>query len=96
MKTIYMNRTNLGLIRKYLKSKMPSLYFALLSWLNYYKGFIVMAIVIENNRTHCQTYCPTIEYCSPDQDLYVVKFTAVNSNINLVFERPVYSNPYLD
>ena len=43
---------------------MPSLYFALSNWLNYYKGFSVMAIVIENNRIHCWTYCLTIGYCS--------------------------------
>ena len=64
---------------------MPSLYFALSNWLNYYKGFDVMAIVIENNRIHCQTYCLTIEYCSPGRELYVVKFTALNLNYKWVF-----------
>ena len=82
-----MNRTNLGLIKNYLKSKMPSLYFALSNWLNYHKGFSVMIIVIENNRIHYLTYCLTIEYCNPDQELYVVKFTALNSNYKWVFWR---------
>ena len=53
---------------------MPSLKFKLLNWLNYYKGFGIMAIVIENNRIHCQTYCLTIGYCSLDQELYVINF----------------------
>ena len=47
---------NLGLVKKSLKSKMLSLYFAVANWLNYHKGFSVMAIVIKNNRIHCQTY----------------------------------------
>ena len=44
-----MNRTNLGLARKSLRSKMPSLKFKLLNWLNYHKGFGIMAIVLVNN-----------------------------------------------
>ena len=80
-----MNRTNSGLVRKYLRSKMPSLKFTLSKWLNYDKGFGIMAIVIENNRIHCQTYCLTIEYYSLDQELYVVNFTALNSNYKLYF-----------
>ena len=44
-----------------------------------------MAIVIENNRIHCYTYCLTIEYCSLDQELYVINFTALNSNYKWVF-----------
>ena len=75
---------------------MPSLYFALSNWLNYHKGFSVIAIVIENNRIHCQTYCLTNEYYSPDRELYVTKFIALNSNYNLVFKRLLYMNPYLD
>ena len=51
------------------------------------QGFGVMAIVIENNRIHCHTYCLTIGYYSPDQELYVVKFTALNSNYKWVFKR---------
>ena len=80
-----MNRTNLELIRNCLKSKMLSLYFALSNWLNYHKGFSIMAIVIENNRIHCWTYCLTIGYCSPDQELYLVKFTALNLKYKWVF-----------
>ena len=75
---------------------MPSLYFVLSNWLNYHKGFSIMAIVIENNRILCLIYCSTIGDCCPDWELYVVKFTVVNSNINLVFERLLYSNPLLD
>ena len=45
---------------------MPSLYFTLSNWFNYHKGFGVMAIVVENNRIHCQIYCLTIEYYSLD------------------------------
>ena len=52
-----MNRTNSELIRKCLRSKIPSLKFTLSNWLNYYKGFGIMAIVIENNRIHCE---PTV------------------------------------
>ena len=66
---------------------MPSLYFTLSNWLNYHKGLGVMAIIIENNRIHCQTYCLTIGYCSPGQELYVVKFTALNWNYKRVFKR---------
>ena len=82
-----MNRTNSRLIGKYLRSKMPSLYFALSNWLKYHKGFGVMPIVIENNRIHCQTYCLIAGYCSPDQELYVVEFIALNSNYRWVFKR---------
>ena len=64
---------------------MPSFKFTLSNWLNYYKEFGVMAIVIENNRIHCLTYCLTIGYCSLGQELYVVKFTALNSNYKWVF-----------
>ena len=66
---------------------MPSLKFKLSNWLNYHKGFGIMAIVIENNRIHCQTYCLTIEYCSLDQELYVVNFSTLNSNYKWVFLR---------
>ena len=45
---------------------MPSLKFKLSNWLNYLKGFGIKAIVIENNRIHCQIYCLTIEYHSLD------------------------------
>ena len=76
-----MNRTNSGLLRKCLRSKMPSLNFTLSNWLNYHKGFGVMANVIENNRIHCQT----LGYCSLHQELYVVNFTALNSNYKWVF-----------
>ena len=48
-----MNRTNSGLIREYLRSKMPSLKFKLSKWLIYHKGLGIMTIVIENNRIHC-------------------------------------------
>ena len=82
-----MNRTNLELIRECLRSKMPSLNFTLSNWLNYHKGFGIMAIVIENNRIHCQTYCLTIGYCSLDQELYVVNFSTLNSNYKWVFLR---------
>ena len=44
-----------------------------------------MAIVIENNRTHCQTYCLTIEYFSLGQELYVVNFTTLNLKYKWVF-----------
>ena len=44
-----------------------------------------MAIVIENNRIHCQIYCLTIGYYSPGSELYVVKFIALNSNYKWVF-----------
>ena len=69
-----MYRTNLGFIRECLKNKMPSLKFRLLKCVNYHKGFGIMAIVIENNRIHCQTFCLTIGYCSLDQELYAVIF----------------------
>ena len=82
-----MNRTNSKLIRKCLRSKMLSLYFTLSNWLDYHKGFGVMAIVIENNRIHCQTYYLTIGYCSLGRELYVVKFTALNLNYKWVFKR---------
>ena len=91
-----MNRTNLQLIRKCLKSKIPSLYFTLSYWLNYHKEFSAMVNFIENNRIHCWTYCLTTRYCSPDRELYMVKFTASNSKNNLVFKRLLYTNPYLD
>ena len=64
---------------------MPSLKFKLSKWLNYHKGFGIMAIVIKNNRIHCQTYCLTIGYYSLDQELYVVNFIALNSNYKWVF-----------
>ena len=80
-----MNRTNSRLIKKCLRSKMPSLYFTLSTWLNYHKGCGFMAIVIENNRIHCQIYCLIIKYCSLSQELYVVKFTALNSKYKWVF-----------
>ena len=66
---------------------MPSLKFRLLNWLNYHKGLDIMAIVIENNRMHCLTYCLTIEYCSLDQELYVLNFSKLNSNYKWVFLR---------
>ena len=64
---------------------MPSLNFTLSNWLNYHKGFGVMTIVVKNNRIHCQTYYLTIGYCSLDWELYVVNFTALNSNYKWVF-----------
>ena len=82
-----MNRTNLELIKEYLRSKMPSLKFKLTKWLNYHKEFGIMTIVMENNRIHCQTYCLTIEYCSLDRELYVVNFSILNSNYKWVFLR---------
>ena len=66
---------------------MPSSKFKLLNWLNYSKGFGIMAIVIKNNRIHCQIYCLTIEYCSLDQELYVVNFLKLNLNYKWVFLR---------
>ena len=66
---------------------MPSLKFRFLKWLNYHKGFGIMAIVIEYNRIHCQIFCLIIEYCSWDQDLYVVNFLKLNSKYNWVFFR---------
>ena len=75
---------------------MPSLYFALSNWLNYLKGFSAIAYVVKNNRMHCWIYCLTIEYCSIDQELYMVKFTALNLNYKWVFKRLLYMNPYLD
>ena len=48
--------------------------FKLSNWLNDHKGFGVIAIVFENNRIHCQTYCLTIGYYSLDRELYVVNF----------------------
>ena len=48
-----MNRINSRLIKEYLRSKMPSSKFKLLNWLNYHKGFGIMAIVIENNKILC-------------------------------------------
>ena len=82
-----MNRTNSGLIREYLRSKMPFSKFKLSNWLIYHKGFSIIAIVIENNRIHCQTFCLTIGYCSLDQELYVVNFSKLNSNYKWVFSR---------
>ena len=82
-----MNRTSSGLIRKCLRSKILSLYFTLSKWLNYHKGFGIIAIFIENNGIHCQTHCLTIGYCSPDQELYVIKFTALNLNYKWEFKR---------
>ena len=66
---------------------MPSLNFKLSNWLNYHKGFGIIAIVIENNIIHCQTYCLTIEYYSLDRELYVVNFSTLNSNYKWVFSR---------
>ena len=66
---------------------MPSLKFKLSNWLIYYKGFGIMAIVIENNKIHCLIYYLTIEYCSLDQELYVVNFLTLNSKYKLVFSR---------
>ena len=80
-----MNRTNSGLIRKSLRSKMLSLYFTLSNWLNYHKGFSAIAILIENNRILFWIYCITIGYYSLDQELYVVIFTALDSNYKWVF-----------
>ena len=82
-----MNRTNLELVKEFLRSKIPSSNFKLLNWLNYHKGFSIMAIVIENNRIHCQIYFLTIEYCSLDQELYVVNFSELNSKYKWVFLR---------
>ena len=64
---------------------MPSLKFTLSNWLNYHKGFNIMAIVIENNRIHCLIYCLIIEYYSLDQKVYVVNFSTLNSNYKWVF-----------
>ena len=64
---------------------MSSLKFTLSNWLNYHKGFGIMAIVIENNRILCQIYCLTIGYCSLDREVYVVNFTALNSKYKWVF-----------
>ena len=75
-----MNRTNLGLIRECLRSKIPSLKFTLSNWLNYHRGFGITIIVITNNRIYCQTYCLTIAHCRLDQELCVVNFTAWYSN----------------
>ena len=80
-----MNRTNLGLIRECLRSKMPSLKFTFSNCLNYHKGFGIIAIVVENNRIHCQKYCLTIGYCNRDQELYVINFSTLNSNYKWVF-----------
>ena len=66
---------------------MPFSKFKLLNWLNYHKGFGTMTIVIENNRIHCQIYCLIIEYCSLDQELYVVNFSTLNLNYKWVFLR---------
>ena len=46
-----------------------------------------MAIVVENNRIHCQIYGLTIGYCSLDQELYVVHFSKLNLNYKWVFFR---------
>ena len=80
-----MNRTISELIRKCLRSKMPFSKFKLSNWLIYHKGFSIMAIVIENNRIHCQIYFLTIEYCSLDRELYVINFSKLNSIINGYF-----------
>ena len=66
---------------------MPSLKFKLLNWLNYHKEFDIMAIVIENNRIHCQIFCLTIGYYSLDRELYVINFSKLNSNYKWVFSR---------
>ena len=52
-KKFHMTRTNLGLIRECLRSKMLSSKFKLLNWLHYHKELGIMTIVIENNRIHC-------------------------------------------
>ena len=70
-----------------MRSKIPSSKFKLLKRLNYHKGFGIMAIVIKNNRIHCQTFCLTIEYYSLDQELYVVNFLKLNSKYKWVFLR---------
>ena len=51
-KEILYEQNQFRLIRKCLRSKMPSSKFKLLNWLNYHKAFGIMAIVIENNRIH--------------------------------------------
>ena len=56
---------------------MPSLKFTFSNWLNYHKGFGIMAIVIENNRIHCQTYYLTIGDCSLGWELYVVNLSTL-------------------
>ena len=76
-----MNRTKSELIKECLRSKMPFSKFKLSKWLIYHKGFSVMTIVIENNRIHCQIYFLTIEYCSLDQELYVVNFFEIKFEI---------------
>ena len=64
---------------------MPSAYLTLLNYLNYYKGFSFRFIVVENNRIYCPNYCLPTENYSLGQELYMVKFTALNSKYNLVF-----------
>ena len=82
-----MNRTNSELIRECLRSRLPSSKFKLSNWLNYHKGFDIMAIVIGNNRIHYQTFCLTTGYCSLDRELYVVNFSKLNLNYKWVFSR---------
>ena len=82
-----MNRTNSELIRECLRSKMPFSKFKLSKWLNYYKGFSIMTIIIENNRIYHQIYFLTIEYCSLNRELYVTNFSKLNSNYKWVFLR---------
>ena len=66
---------------------MPSSKFELLNWLNYHKGFGIIAIVIKNNRIHCQIYFLTIGYYSLDQELYVINFSKLNLNYKWVYSR---------
>ena len=82
-----MNRTNIELIKECLSSKMPSSKFKLSNWLIYHKGFGIITIVIENNRIHYQIFCLTIGYYSLNQELYVVKFSKLNSKHKWVFLR---------
>ena len=52
-----------------------------------------MAIVIENNRIHCQIYFLTIEYCRLDRELYVINFSKLNSNYKWVFPKATVIKP---
>ena len=72
---------------------MPFLKFKLSNWLIIYKGFNIMAIVVENNRIHYQIYFLTIRYCSLDQELYVINFLKLNSNYKWVFFKATVIEP---
>ena len=64
---------------------MPSAYLILSNYLNYHKGFSCGTIVIKNNRINYSIYGLPIENSSPGQELYMVKFTALNSKYEWVF-----------